>query len=118
MREHKPINAAAIVVVGCVRNGAKTVRRAVETLARATAGFANVQFLVVESDSTDATLAELEGLRQQSQRFEFISLGALAERIPARTERIAHCRNRYLEELRSNARYAAVDYVMVADLDG
>ena len=118
MREHKPINAAAVVVVGCVRNGAKTVRRAVETLARATAGFENVQFLVVESDSTDSTLAELARLREQSQRFEFLSLGALAERIPVRTERIAYCRNRYLEELRTNARYASVDYVMVADLDG
>ena len=42
----------------------------------------------------------------------------MAERIPARTERIAHCRNRYLEELRNNARYASADYVMVADLDG
>lgn len=118
MREHKPINAAAVVVVGCVRNGAKTLRRAVETLARATAGFANVQFLVIESDSADATLDELARLRQQSERFEFISLGALAERIPARTERIAHCRNRYLEELRTHARYSSVDYVMVADLDG
>jgi glycosyltransferase involved in cell wall biosynthesis len=118
MREHKPINAAAVVVVGCVRNGSKTVRRAVETLARATAGFASVQFLVIESDSTDSTLAELASLRQQSERFEFIALGTLAERIPARTERIAHCRNRYLEELRTNARYASVDYVIVADLDG
>jgi hypothetical protein len=118
MQEHKPINAAAVVVVGCVRNGAKTVRRAVETLARATAGFANVQFLVVESDSNDSTLAELARLREQSERFEFVCLGALAERIPARTERIAHCRNRYLEELRTNARYSSADYVMVADFDG
>lgn len=118
MREHKPINAATLVVVGCVRNGAKTVRRAVETLARATAGFANVRFLIIESDSTDRTLMELERLRQQSERFEFVSLGSLAERIPARTERIAHCRNRYLEELRDNPRYSSADYVMVADLDG
>ena len=118
MREHKPINAAALVIVGCVRNGAKTVRRAVETLARATADFAHVQFLVIESDSTDATLTELERLREQSDRFAFISLGALAERISARTERIANCRNRYLEELRVNPRYASADYVMVADLDG
>jgi hypothetical protein len=117
MREHKPINAAAVVVVGCVRNGSKTVRRAVETLARATAGFASVHFLVIESDSTDSTLAELASLRQQSERFEFIALGTLAERIPGRTERIAHCRNRYLEELQTNARYASVDYVIVADLD-
>jgi glycosyltransferase involved in cell wall biosynthesis len=118
MREHKPIQAAALVVVGCVRNGAKTVRRAVETLAAATAGFAHVQFLIVESDSTDATVATLEDLRRQSESFAFVSLGALAERIPARTERIAHCRNQYLEELRTNPRYSSVDYVMVADLDG
>ena len=39
MREHKSIPAAAVAVVGCVRNGAKTVRRALETLARATDGF-------------------------------------------------------------------------------
>jgi hypothetical protein len=118
MREHKPINAAALVIVGCVRNGAKTVRRAVETLARATAGFAHVQFLLIESDSTDVTVPELERLRQQSDRFAFISLGSLAERYPARTERIAQCRNRYLDELRTNVSYASADYVMVADLDG
>lgn len=118
MREHKPIDAAALVVVGCVRNGAKTVRRAVETLARATAGFATVRFLIVESDSTDETLAELQRLRNERTGFQFTSLGALAERIPARTERIAACRNRYLDELRLDPQYADVDYVMVADLDG
>jgi glycosyltransferase involved in cell wall biosynthesis len=118
MREHKPIDAAALVVVGCVRNGAKTVRRAVEALARATAGFATVRFLIVESDSTDETLAELQRLRNERTGFQFTSLGALAEQIPARTERIAACRNRYLDELRLDPQYADVDYVMVADLDG
>lgn len=118
MREHKPIDAAALVIVGCVRNGAKTVRRAVETLARAATGFASVQFLIVESDSTDGTIKELESLRNEVKGFEFTSLGAVAERIPARTERIAACRNRYLDELRHDPQYAAIDYVMVADLDG
>lgn len=118
MREHKPIDAASLVIVGCVRNGAKTIRRAVETLAKATTAFAQVRFLIVESDSTDATVAELQRLRNESAGFEFTSLGAVAERIPARTERIAACRNRYLDELRNDPQYAAVDYVMVADLDG
>lgn len=118
MREHKPINAAALLIVGCVRNGAKTVRRAVETLARATAGFGQVQFLIIESDSTDATLQELQRLRQARPGFAFISLGEMAQQLPARTERIAACRNRYLDELGSNPGYAATDYVMVADLDG
>jgi glycosyltransferase involved in cell wall biosynthesis len=118
MREHKPIDAASLLIVGCVRNGAKTLGRAVETLARATAGFALVRFLIVESDSTDDTLAELQRLRNQRAGFQFTSLGALAEQMPARTERIAACRNRYLDELRLDAQYAQVDYVMVADLDG
>jgi glycosyltransferase involved in cell wall biosynthesis len=118
MREHKLIDAASLVIVGCVRNGAKTVRRAVETLARATDGFARVQFLIIESDSTDGTVAELQRLRAEVTGFQFTSLGALAEQIPARTERIAACRNRYLDELRHDPQYAEVDYVMVADLDG
>lgn len=118
MREHKPICDAKLVIVGCVRNGARTVRRSVETLARATAGFARVQFLVIESDSTDRTLVELQRLRSEITGFQLTSLGALAERIPARTERIAVCRNRYLDELRHDRQYADADYVMVADLDG
>ena len=118
MPEHKPINQASIVITGCVRDGAKTLRRALDALTRATAGFAQVQFLIVESDSTDDTVAQLQALAAQSDRFAFISLGALAQRYPSRTERIAVCRNRYLDELRSAERYAHVDYVMVADLDG
>lgn len=118
MPEHKPINIAALVIVGCVRNGAKTVRRSVETLARATAGFAQVRFLVIESDSTDSTLNELQELQRASDNFAFIAMGAMTQQYPQRTERIAACRNRYLDELRSNPSYAAADYVMVADLDG
>lgn len=118
MREHKPIADSALVIVGCVRNGEKTLRRSVETLACASAGFARVQFLIVESDSTDQTLAELRRLRREMSTFQFTTLGALAREIPARTERIAACRNRYLDELRHDRQYADVDYVMVADLDG
>jgi glycosyltransferase involved in cell wall biosynthesis len=118
MPEHMPINSAGLVIVGCVRNGAQTLRRSIDTLARATAGFARIQFLIIESDSTDATLAELQQLQRESDGFAFISMGALTQQYPQRTERIAVCRNRYLDELRGNPRYAAVDYVMVADLDG
>ncbi len=49
--------------------------------------------------------------------FRAISLGTLRGDIPVRTERIAHCRNRYLEELQGD-RYSDVDYVVVSDLDG
>jgi hypothetical protein len=37
--------------------------------------------------------------------------------MPLRTERIAHCRNIYLDEIRSNPLYKEVEYVIVSDLD-
>lgn len=91
--------------------------RAVETLARASTGFASVRLLVIESDSADTTVAELQRLRHEMPAFEFTSLGPLAQRIGARTQRIAACRNRYLDELNNDPQYADADYVMVADLD-
>lgn len=117
-RGHKPVEVSALVIVGCVRDAAKTVRRAVETLAHAAVNFARVQFLIIESDSADATVTELQRLRNDIDGFEFTSLGALTERLPVRAERIAACRNRYLDELRNDRQYTDADYVMVADLDG
>ncbi len=83
------------------------MRRAVETLARATAGFARVRFLVSRErlDRSDPGGAAAR-LRSAITGFQFTSLGALAERLPARTERIAACRNRYLDELRHDRQYA------------
>jgi hypothetical protein len=50
--------------------------------------------------------------------FRFLSLGSLRQTMPHRTQRLAHCRNAYLDELNSNPLYADIDYVVVADLDG
>jgi hypothetical protein len=48
--------------------------------------------------------------------FQFLSLGNLRQSIPDRIERIAHCRNAYLDYVRTTSR--KFDYVVVADLDG
>lgn len=109
---------AELLVVGLARNCHRTLRRDVKTLSVAARRFARVRFLVIESDSDDGTLEVLRQLREQMPDFTFISLGRLQDRHPLRTERIAVCRNRYLEELRSNQRYAGANYVLVADLDG
>ena len=45
-------------------------------------------------------------------------MGDLRKRIPLRTERIAFCRNYYLNLIRKSSDYRYVDYVVVADLDG
>ncbi len=108
---------ACVLVAGTVRNGAHQVAAEVNRIGTALRAFARVQWLLIESDSTDGTVAELEALAGRTPGFRYLSLGPLAGRLPVRTERLAFCRNTYLEELRTNPRYAGVDLVLIADLD-
>jgi hypothetical protein len=107
----------SILIAGIARDCARTIRADVERLASAFSFVRDVRWLIVESDSSDDTPAILAAMQNTIPNFCTISLGALRGDIPARTERIAHCRNRYLEELEGD-RYSDVDYVVVSDLDG
>src|SRR5262249_48913087 len=42
----------------------------------------------------------------------------LRTHMPSRTQRLAHCRNYYLDCIIHDNKYASVDYVAAADLDG
>jgi hypothetical protein len=75
------------------------------------------KWFIVESDSVDDTKARLEQLQGAVPGFRFTSLGQLQPAIPGRSDRIAHCRNRYLQEIAAETDYRDVDYVVVADLD-
>jgi hypothetical protein len=112
------LSQASILVAGVARNCERTIRHDVQRLQAAFGGCHQLQWLIVESDSSDKTLTCLELLERDIQGFQFRSLGYLAESLPIRTERIAHCRNAYLDELNSNPLYSAIDYVAIADLDG
>jgi len=115
---HKPISQAEILIAGPTRNNALTLASEVGTLFNSVQGFKNAYCLVIESDSTDNTVAELESLKQASPSFDYLNLGTLAKKMPRRTERLAFARNRILEEVRNNPKYASVEYVVMADLDG
>jgi len=106
-----------ILITGIARDCAKTIRADVERLASAFSMVRDVRWLVVESDSSDDTPAILAAMQNTIPNFRAISLGRLRGDIPTRTARIAHCRNRYLEELEGES-YSDVDYVVVSDLDG
>jgi len=108
----------SLLVVGVVRNGARRMGADLDRLQAATAGFASVQWLIVESDSTDDTVARLQARRAARPGFDYLSLGALRATHPLRTDRIAHCRNAYLDALAQQPRFAGVTHVLVADLDG
>jgi hypothetical protein len=84
--------------------------------------FRVVRWLVVESDSSDDTVAVLERLSGTVPGFAYRTLGRLAERLPERTDRLAHCRNVYrehLEQLNASGDPASnTGFLVVADLDG
>ena len=113
-----PPSQANVLIVGLARNSGKAIAQDIERLERACRIFQRTQIFVVESDSSDDTPARLGHIAQRNPAFRFVSLGALRAKHPLRTDRIAQCRNRYLDELTAHPAYADVDYVVVADLDG
>ena len=112
------LRSKQFLVVGLARNCGKSIKTDIAKIAFVFKEFRHVNWLVIESDSRDATQKKLNELELETKNFKFISLGALRQQLPLRTERIAHCRNRYLSELHSNPMYANIDYVIVSDLDG
>lgn len=107
-----------VLIVGLVRNAISTLQADLEILSSSFAGFTDLQYLFIESDSSDGTVAMLEQLSFEYANLNFISLGALDKSMPVREERISFCRNRYLQELAMNPKFANTDYVAVADMDG
>ena len=117
-RRHASKAESSIVVVGTARNCAQWIAGTIANLQEALSGFRRVQWLIVESDSDDDTPAQLQALSRRMGQFEVRHLGMLRTRLPLRTERLAYCRNTYLNELKSPEAYRDVDYVLVVDLDG
>ena len=114
----KPFQESQVVIACTVRNCATYIKTEYRKLSDAFRGFRKVDFIFVESDSTDSTLPVLNGLENKSGNISIITLGRLEEIYPCRIERLAYCRNTYLKELNTNEAYSNAEYVAVADLDG
>lgn len=106
-----------LLIVGLVRDGADGIESNMAALRRAVAGFSEVHWLIIESDSSDDTVRKLTDLSTNIPNFRFFSLGNLTEKMPLRTERLAFCRNAYLREINANPLYKNIEYVIVSDLD-
>jgi hypothetical protein len=105
-----------VLIVGLVRNCETSLESEVKILSASFEDFKKVSFFLVESDSTDGSLEALRELAIRIPNFKFLSLGNLQQSISGRIERIAHCRNAYLNYVRTTTE--KYDYVVVADLDG
>jgi hypothetical protein len=106
-----------ITIAGVARNCAETLKQAVHSISNAFRIANTVKWIVVESDSNDETCRVLSDIQASRAAFQFRSLGNLRHLMPARTERIAHCRNIYLQEFLFSTDYARSEYLVVADLD-
>lgn len=114
----KPYDSS-FLIVGLVRNCQHSLKGDVSRISNSIPTLKeNRYWLIIESDSSDQTLSELQTLTDTHPNFRFISMGVLSERMPIREERIAFCRNVYLNEIKNNPAYHSIDYVVVADLDG
>lgn len=108
-------NESSFLVVGIVKNCQKTIAKDIERLKNSIPKYKSLEFLIIESDSSDQTILELSKLSTKIDNFKFISLGKLVDKLPSRTQRLAFCRNVYVEEIEKN--YKDVSYVIISDLD-
>lgn len=97
------------LVCGCVRNMGHRdyeMKMMIDHVKKVL-GEENVDFLWVESDSTDSTVEKLNKFTK------VISMGKLSDKYPSRTDRIAICRNVHL----NYAIKGGYDYMLIMDPD-
>lgn len=107
-----------VVIVGAARNVESTLAKQVRVFDRAFASFAKTSYVVVESDSSDRTVAILSELKNSNPDLHFVSLGKLQAELPLRTQRLVRARNAAIEFCAANPVLSAADYVVVTDWDG
>ena len=115
---HKKKLESNFLVAGVVRNCANQVRSDVLKIQDALTGVKNISWLLIESDSDDQTIEVLMDLKDEIPNFDFKTMGSLRRQMPIRTDRLAYCRNAFLEAIRSDEKYRNIDYVLVSDFDG
>jgi len=107
------------LICGTVKDAEKTIYKEVQNLNIIfSQTFDEYEYCIVESDSSDRTIEQLYRLKKDISNFNFLTLGRLKDRFPSRVERIAYCRNQYLDILLNYFNLGRkIDYLVVADLD-
>lgn len=107
-----------MLLVGTISNVSKTLEKELQIVLQAISIFKSVEVFLVESDSTDETVKILEKIQANNSSFNYVALGTLKEKYPNRIDRIAYCRNIYVDYIRKNYLNHQWEYTAVADLDG
>ena len=106
----------SLTIVGLARDLERSIAKNLQIIVSAFSDYRIEKIIIVESDSSDNTIKELENLRSVYSNLIYISKGELANTIPHRINRIRYCRNIYVEEIRKLNLESS--YIVVADLDG
>ena len=106
------------LIVGTLKNCSKTLISTLDCIDKSFCRTSKYEYYLIESDSSDNTLQILKKIKKERKEFNFESYGFLKNKFPIRTERIAYCRNKYLDILFKNPIYNWVDYLVVIDFDG
>jgi hypothetical protein len=110
-------NRKKILITGIVRNIQGSIEKDFAILTEALSALGDLQWFLVESDSSDESLSTLEALSKTEENFYYKSLGNLQKPGIPRTVAMARCRNEYLREVRENPRFEKIDYVVVSDFN-
>ena len=117
-KPRKPIAESTILLAGPVRNASAQIENDFERLLASLDQFKNVFCFIVESDSTDDTVARLENFSRKFPNFSYLSVGDLSKKLSKRTDRIAYCRNLIIDAVANDPKYQEVDFIAMADMDG
>jgi len=101
-----------IIIAGCCRNVSSFIEKNIYIMNEIGKQFKSYKIIIYENDSIDGTRDLLKKM-QDNKTMEYIFEDNL--RIPLRTMRIAHCRNKILEKIEKI--YNTYDYLLMLDLD-
>jgi hypothetical protein len=105
-------------IVGLARNVSQSLLRDLRRIEDSFGHHTIMGWHIIESDSKDSTVEVLQNRCLEQSNFSFYSAGNLRLIIKERTERIAYCRNLYLDYIKENKISDLVDYIVVVDFDG
>lgn len=100
-----------MIIVGCARDVAQNWANTEKTLEHIISCVSDYTCIIVESNSSDNTLELIQAWCLKDSRRQVISLGNLEG---TRTERLARCRNEYMERIKD----LDDPYTLMLDLDG
>ena len=106
------IKQKSVVIAGCCRNIECYIKQNLNIIDKIGSQFEKYKVIIYENDSTDKTRQLLIDSNKNSI-YEYIFENNIT--IQSRTERIAYCRNKLLEQVKN--KYSEYDYLLMLDLD-